>query len=303
MLFCHLRAGGAPPAKRQSLVVSPVVNRPRFHASHDMMLSTFTPSLLPSVTPSPITPRLAYRHRPHLSPLSSPAVGRCIINTSLRASAACDDGFATELEPHFTSPSTLSWPRKMDLSYKLERGEDLMDVLIREDDVGIDTIRNSSNDDKHLQLATACATSQLPIASHDFLRSSEAIYIYGNLSFLKGFGYDWDEFVVLPSRKCVETEGEVEERQRLLDAVKENAVQSDTAHGAQKKDDDSTAKYDNLIRVRKDKRKILLKGVNLWNVYDIASDEEIHETRLAIEKGDVKAIGQAVWIKHVDFLD
>jgi hypothetical protein len=209
-----------------------------------------------------------------------------------------------DLAPHYTSPSVLSWLQKMADSYKLERGEDLLEVIQRESDIeGIDPDTTNI-----LQLATACAKTNLPIASHDFLRDpfGEAIYIYGNIAFLDGFGYEWDEFIQLPSKKCVETEGEVEERQKLLDAVKATAMKS---NGKQiisdNSNDDLASNYDNLIRVRKDGRKILLKGVNLWNVYDICLEEvENHDrVREMIEKGEIKAVGQAVWISQVEHLD
>ena len=143
-----------------------------------------------------------------------------------------DDSF---IAPHYTSKSVLSWLHKMADSYKIERGEDLLDVILREsssnstmdnDDINYSInnkdYSNNDNDDNKmylLKLAKACAKTNLPIASHDFLRSKEAIYNYGNIAFLHGFGYEWDEFIQLPSRKCVETEGEVEERQRLLNDV------------------------------------------------------------------------------------
>lgn len=199
-------------------------------------------------------------------------------------------------------------------SYKLERGEDLLDVISRED---TDTKCNNNTDENKstnlLQLAKSITNTNLPIASHDFLRdpSGEAIFNYGNLAFLTGFGYPWDEFVQLPSKSCVETEGEVEERQQLLDKVKANAIlksddngSSDGDNGNDDDDDDDLASnYDNLIRVRKDGRRILLKGVNLWNVYDVCLDDEVDLVRDRIETSEIQAIGQAVWIRHVEYLD
>ena len=75
--------------------------------------------------------------------------------------------------------------------------------------------------------------------------------------------------------------------------------------------DDLSSKYDNLIRVRKDGRKILLKGVNLWNVYDSSSSSlqegesrnTLESIRSKIERGEITIIGQAVWIRHVEYLD
>lgn len=175
---------------------------------------------------------------------------------------------SNELEPHYTSKTTLDWLQKMALSYKLEKGENLLNVLLREgSNSHVHTMHNNDDsEDLLLQLAKVCARSPLPIASHDFLRdpTGMAIYNYGNIAFLNGFGYEWDEFVELPSKKCVETEAEVEERQKLLDAVKEKATKATDSAGS-RGFQEATAKYDNLIRVRKDRRKILLKGVNLWN--------------------------------------
>ena len=72
-----------------------------------------------------------------------------------------------------------------------------------------------------------CPNKSINIASHDFLRSNdEAIYNYGNVAFLTNFGYEWDEFVELPSSKCVATKEDVEERQKLLDARLANKANS-----------------------------------------------------------------------------
>lgn len=167
-----------------------------------------------------------------------------------------------------------------------------------------------------LRLAAACANSNVAMASHDFLRDpTDAVYNYGNAAFLSGFGYEWEEFVRTPSRECVETEGEVEERQRLLDAVRVAAVAipavtpSNDAGGSGGGEDgatnDAASGYDNLIRVRKDGRRILLKGVHLWNVYDVnEQDTENPESlRGRIERGELDAIGQAVWVRHVEYLE
>ena len=69
-----------------------------------------------------------------------------------------------------------------------------------------------------------------------------------------------------------------------------------------------------MIRVRKDGTQIVLKGVHLWNVYDItlqqreqdegsSTSEEVRRIRRQIEQGDIKAIGQAVWIRNVEPLE
>lgn len=193
------------------------------------------------------------------------------------------------VDSHFTSPSVLDWLKKMALSYKLERGEDLLEVLARETGISV----NKGDEDDLMQLATLCASTPLPIASHDFLRADEAIYIYGNQAFLDGFGYGWEEFVELPSRKCVETDSEAEERQKLLDTVKDAATS--------KSQSSEVDRYDNLIRVRKDGSKILLKGVHLWNVYDIRDNSDGAKAKLV--SGAMKPIGQAVWISNVEYLD
>ncbi len=185
----------------------------------------------------------------------------------------------------------------MEISYKLERGEDLLDAILRESSSKA-LMESQASTTPLLRLAKACTSTNLPIASHDFLRDPNkiAIYNYGNPAFLYGFGYEWEEFIQLPSSKCVETPGEVEERQRLLDAV---------LRQTNAKVNDASSKYDNLIRVRKDGRKILLKGVNLWNVYDDTTFEgdSLDIARARIEQGEIKAIGQAVWIRHVEYLD
>jgi len=76
-------------------------------------------------------------------------------------------------------------------------------------------------------------------------------------------------------------------------------------------DDTQSHQYDNLIRVRKDGTQIVLKGVHLWNVYDISlqqhedessTSEEVRRIRRQIEQGELKAIGQAVWISNVETL-
>ena len=230
-----------------------------------------------------------------------------------------DDNPATDLEPHYSSQSTLAWLRKMADSYMIERGEDLLEVITREssggddDDVVVVVVEGAGGNDGAtyaLRLAVACASTNLPIASHDFLRdpTGEAIYNYGNCAFLRGFGYEWEEFVRMPSKNCVATEEDVDERQRLLDAVKSNAISDSKSSDDDVGDggDDLESKYDNLIRIRKDGRRILLRGVNLWNVYDdscLRDTSDLASVRARIEKGEIAAIGQAVWIRHVDYID
>jgi len=114
----------------------------------------------------------------------------------------------------------------------------------------------------------------------------------------------------LPSSKCVATEEDVKERQKLLDARLANKVHSSNNDI---NDDTQSPQYDNLIRVRKDGTQIVLKGVHLWNVYDItlqqreedesSKSEEVRRIRRQIEQGEIKAIGQAVWIKNVEPLE
>jgi hypothetical protein len=227
-----------------------------------------------------------------------------------------DDTPPADLEPHYSSQSTLAWLRKMADSYMLERGEDLLEVITRESSGGDDDVvvvaGAGGNDDATyaLRLAVACAGTNLPVASHDFLRdpTGEAMYNYGNCAFLRGFGYEWEEFVRMPSKNCVATEEDVDERQRLLDAVKSNAIRDSKSSDDDAGDDgdDLESKYDNLIRIRKDGRRILLRGVNLWNVYDdscLRDTSDPASVRARIEKGEIAAIGQAVWIRHVDYLD
>ena len=217
-----------------------------------------------------------------------------------------------ELASHYTSKTVLSWLQKMTDSYQVEEGEELLTVLTREGSVIEDTDNDIDGDTYQLlKLAKLlCAQTNLSIASHDFLRSkNEAIYNYGNIAFLKNFGYEWDEFVELPSSKCVATQEDVNERQKLLDARLSNKV------GSSINNDTDDTQYDNLIRVCKDGTQIVLKGVHLWNVYDItlqqqeeqeeddnrsSTSEEVRRIRKQIEQGEIKAIGQAVWIQNIE---
>ncbi|KAL7550257.1 hypothetical protein ACHAWF_013506 [Thalassiosira exigua] len=222
--------------------------------------------------------------------------------TTMRASSG--DGGVADLAPHYAAPASVEWVRKMDDSHRVERGEGLSDVLSREDpDAAAPLVGGDRG--PLLRLAAAVARTKLPVGSHDFLRdpSGEAIFCYGNEAFLGGFGYGWDEFVTLPSKTCVETDEEVEERQRLLDDVKASARGDDGGSG----DGDLAEQYDDLVRVRKDGRKILLRGVNLWNVYDVrlgeSGDDDIENVRAQIERGEIEAIGQAVWIRNVEHMD
>lgn len=183
-----------------------------------------------------------------------------------------------------------------------------MDAILREDTNSAEYIDNN-NDSPLIQLANICAKTTLPIASHDFLRDPDgvAIYNYGNHAFLRGFGYPWEEFVVLPSKYCVESEEDMQERQQLLDSVKANAIEKSEDENVDESNE-LASNYDNLIRIRKDRKKILLRGVNLWNVYDVSAEDDVKGIseeliRAKIEEGEMKAIGQAVWIKHVDYLD
>jgi len=219
-----------------------------------------------------------------------------------------------ELASHYTSKSILSWLQKMADSYQIEEDEELLTVLTREGSIIIEDTDNNIEDDTNqlLKLAKLCAQTNLSIASHDFLRSkNEAIYNYGNIAFLSNFGYEWDEFVELPSSKCVATQEDVDERQKLLDSRLSNKANS-SSDDDNDTDDTQSPQYDNLIRVRKDGTQIVLKGVHLWNVYDItlqqkeeqdegsSTSEEVRRIRRQIEQGDIKAIGQAVWIDHIE---
>lgn len=115
------------------------------------------------------------------------------------AASSSDSG----LDVGLFSDSTIDWLQKMATSYLIERGEPLIYVLTREGSCVGDDTSDDDDDDERLRLARTCARTNLAIASHDFLRADEAIYCYGNRSFLNGFGYNWAEFVELPSRKCV----------------------------------------------------------------------------------------------------
>jgi hypothetical protein len=192
---------------------------------------------------------------------------------------------------HATSPSTIAWLQQMAQSYQLERGENLLDVLIRESNI---SLTGSSMDD----IATVCAKTNIAIASHDFVRdpTGEPIYCYGNDAFISNFEYTWEEFVQLPSRYCVETDDEVKERNKLLNESRQRFERT-------------MDEIPELIRVTKNKRRILLQGVNLWNVYDFQNDVRLKGcdgstvgAKLIldqIDRGDIKAIGQAVWIRKV----
>ena len=190
---------------------------------------------------------------------------------------------------HAMSQSTITWLQQMAQSYQLERGENLLDVLLRESI----SLTGSMDDD----LATLCANTNLAIASHDFIRdpTGEPIYCYGNDAFLSSFEYNWEEFVQLPSRYCVDSDAEVKERNKLLNESRRL--------------ERTTDEIPELIRVTKNKRRILLQGVNLWNVYDFHNDVRLKgydgstlrakSIRDQIDRGDIKAIGQAVWIRQV----
>ncbi len=252
------------------------------------------------------------------------------------------DGTDTDdLASHYRSSSTLEWLRKMSWSYEYEYGESLLDVMTttgEEDDmsrrgdggVGVRKEEDDDDDDDDddegdssyiHRLATAIAKSDLHVSSHDFLRApNDPIYNYANVAFLHKFGYDWDEFVITPSRYCVSSNDEVVERKRILDDVRSNASSYDGRRRRDGNDDDRggttspSSEYDGLVRVRKDGRRILLRGVNLWNVYDVdvatysgCDDLSSSRVRADIETGGgvggIDIIGQAVWIKHIEYLD
>mmetsp|Transcript_32823 Transcript_32823/g.75539 ORF Transcript_32823/g.75539 Transcript_32823/m.75539 type:complete len:245 (-) Transcript_32823:56-790(-) len=181
------------------------------------------------------------------------------------SASSVDNTSTIPLEQHFTSPLTVEWVQKILDSYFVELGTEL--------------IPNRS-ELSHKEQAELIATSSLAIASHDFLRfPDDATFIYGNIFFLEAFGFPWNEFVELPSRKCVATVDDVAERQVILDKVKNKKV------------DSGKTDYENLVRVRKDGDKIILNGVTLWNVYENA--KAVSETRVS------KIIGQAVTVERV----
>lgn len=284
----------------------------KWHTSPMAAFLFLLPLLLPPIAAAfPSAPAFAIGPRP---PSPRGATGpRRASSSPPGGDGGGDGGPSIEMAPHFVSEPVLSWLGKMAGSYRIERGEDLLEAIAREDPGVVDRVAGVG-DGRLLGLAAACAASRLPVASHDFLRDpADATYCYGNGAFLDGFGYEWEEFVRLPSRKCVDTDEAVDERQRLLDDALETAVKADggTKPGGEGSrdgdgDDGKGGGYDNLVRVRKDGRKILLRGVNLWNVYDVPSEgdaESWDAWRAGIERGEVKAIGQAVWIHHVEDLD
>jgi hypothetical protein len=61
---------------------------------------------------------------------------------------------------HATSPSTIAWLQQMAQSYQLERGEKLLDVLLRESSISL-----SGNMD---DIVTVCAKTNIAIASHGY---------------------------------------------------------------------------------------------------------------------------------------
>ncbi|KAL3806868.1 hypothetical protein ACHAXA_005266 [Cyclostephanos tholiformis] len=276
------------------------------------------------------------RRRPSSSSSLPTSAGRGMNDadspSSSSPSLSTSTAVAVAVADHHYSKSTLDWLMKMAISYEIERGEDMLETITREGLAGGEegvvvvpplpaiageSSSSSSSSSYPLRLAYACATTRLHVASHDFLRDpgGEAIYNYGNAAFLDKFGYEWNEFVNLPSRYCVSSDVEADERQRILDDVRSNArigAGETTISSLRDGNDDGEgasfppSKYDGLIRVRKDGRRILLRGVNLWNVYDVditRDGPESSSPRAGIEGGDIAVIGQAVWIRHIDNLD
>ena len=101
-----------------------------------------------------------------------------------------------------------------------------------------------------------------------------------------------------------------QKQQKQQKQEQEQSNNNDNTNSTSSGNDLSSSKYDNLIRVRKDGKRILLRGVNLWNVYDTSNSslqEGTHDTlesiRSKIERGEITIIGQAVWIRHVEYLD
>jgi len=161
---------------------------------------------------------------------------------------------------HYTSPAVTDWLKQVLDSYHRETGHDLLPN------------HNSLSCEEQ---ARAVALFSDAVASHDFFRDPEdPTFNYANVAFLEAFGYEWDEFVILPSRYCVENEKQMEDRRRILDNVRDGV------------EDESD--LDGLIRVRKDGRRIILKGVTLWNVFDGKNDDPV---------------GQAVWVERIESLD
>ncbi len=89
------------------------------------------------------------------------------------------------------------------------------------------------------------------LLAHD--GQADPIFTYANKASQALFGYDWDEFVTLPSRLSAEAP-ERAERQRLLDAVARDGFISDYRG----------------VRIAKDGRCFWIERATVWQLIDAA---------------------------------
>ncbi|QIJ75758.1 MEKHLA domain-containing protein [Methylobacterium sp. NI91] len=93
------------------------------------------------------------------------------------------------------------------------------------------------------------AQAPFAVLSHD--TSTDPLFVYANRAAQRAFGYNWEEFVGMPSRLSAEAP-ERAERQRLLDAVARDGFVSDYAG----------------IRVAKDGRRFPVTEGIVWQLVD-----------------------------------
>ncbi|CAM9889176.1 unnamed protein product [Scytosiphon promiscuus] len=139
-------------------------------------------------------------------------VNRRAISTAFAPAANSNserDVRETPIPAHFTTASTTAWVQQVLDSFEEAFGHGLID--------GFDRGESSPEEQARVAARWPCG-----LVSHDFLRSAEdPIFIYGNEAALQTFGYTWEEFTTLPSRKSCEEDGRGE-RQELLDDVRES---------------------------------------------------------------------------------
>ncbi|MDD5112962.1 MAG: MEKHLA domain-containing protein [Methylobacter sp.] len=114
--------------------------------------------------------------------------------------------------------------------------------------LGKDLIADVGNDE---QFASALFYAPFAVVSHN--TAAEPIFNYANLTALRLFAMDWDEFIQLPSKLSAEPVNQAE-RQRLLAEV--------TAKG-----------YINNyqgVRIAKTGQRFLIKNAVVWNLVDDA---------------------------------
>lgn len=85
------------------------------------------------------------------------------------------------------------------------------------------------------------------LLAHDM--SPDPVFVYANRTAQERFGYDWDEFLGLPSRLSAESQDR-QTRQALMDAVRRQGYADD---------------YRGL-RVTKSGRRFWIEGVTIWNL-------------------------------------